>query len=64
MVVKANTKQRFADLEQRKCGNAGHMAKKCHSREMTHQPEGTINLNGVYPVTKQNTTGYNVDIDI
>ena len=59
-----NTKWRFTDLEQRKCGKAGHMAKKCHSREMTHQPEDTLNLNGIYPVTKQNTTGYNVDVDI
>ena len=31
---------------------------------MTHQPEDTLNLNGIYPVTKQNTTGYHVDVDI
>ena len=37
-----------------KCGKVGHIAKKCHSREMTHQveqPEDILRLNGIYAVT-------------
>ena len=47
---------RFRTEKCRKCGKVGHIAKKCRSREMTHQveePEETLHLNGIHVVTKQ-----------
>ena len=58
---------RFRTEKCRKCGKVGHIAKKCRSREMTHQveePEETLHLNGIHVVTKQKTRGYYVDVDI
>jgi len=57
---------RFKSEKCRKCGNTGHIAKKCHTKHsfQGEVEEQTFGLYGIQTVTKTGSSGYVVTVDV